>query len=169
MIYEFLESHPVIHDSCFIAESADVIGDVSVNEYSSIWFGTVIRGDTNKIFIGKETNIQDNCTIHVNRDNGPVYIGNGVTIGHGAIIHGCTINDNSLIGMGAIILDGAVIGKNTIIGAGTIVTGGKEIPDGVLCFGSPGRVIRNLTEKEIDDIRKDGQHYVDLAKKFKSK
>lgn len=167
MIYSFKGISPDIQSSCFVADSADIIGNVKIGENSSIWFGAVVRGDTNNISIGKETNIQDNCIIHVNRDDGPVSIGNGVTVGHGAILHGCTIKDNTLIGMGSVILDNAVIGENTIIGAGSLITGGKEIPDGVLCLGSPGRVIRKLTDKEIESIKKDAEHYVEVSREFK--
>lgn len=169
MLHSFDGNFPKISEDCFIAEGSQIIGNVTIEDGSSVWFNAVIRGDTNKIFIGRKTNIQDNCTIHVNSGDNPVSIGNGVTVGHNAILHGCTIKDNSLIGMGAIILDGAIIGENTMIGAGTLITGGKEIPDGVLCVGSPGRVIRKLSEKEIDELRKDDEHYFEYGMKMKNK
>ena len=142
MVTKFKDKEPRVHESAFIAEGTHIIGDVSINEECSIWFGAVLRGDCNSIHVGKGTNIQDNCTVHVGvKDN--VEIGEYVTIGHNVIVHGCKIGDNTLIGMGSIILNGAEIGSNTIIGAGSLVAEGKKIPSGVLCLGSPARVIRN--------------------------
>ncbi|MGB4132276.1 MAG: gamma carbonic anhydrase family protein, partial [Tepidanaerobacteraceae bacterium] len=127
MIGNFKNLRPKIHESCFIAPTADVIGDVTVGENSSIWHRTVLRGDVNKIVVGANTNIQDGSIVHV-ADDYPTIIGDNVTIGHGAIVHGCTVKDGAFIGMGAIILDGAVIGEGALIGAGALVTEGKEIP-----------------------------------------
>lgn len=166
MICNFEEKRPEIKKNTFIAESAEVIGDVIVEEDASIWFGAVVRGDGNYITIGKGSNIQDNCTVHINPRVFPVIIGKNVTVGHGAIIHGSTIGDNCLIGMGAIILDGVEIGSNTIVGAGSLVTQGKKIPSGVLCIGSPAKVIRELSDEEKDKIRQSAEHYVELSRKY---
>lgn len=167
MIINFKNMKPNISEGCFIAESAQVIGDLTLGKNSSIWFGAVVRADVNKIFIGNGTNIQDNSTIHVNRSGPMVEIGDNVTIGHNVVLHGCKIQNNCLIGMGAIILDGAQIGENTIIGAGSLVTSNKIIPSGVLCMGSPARVIRNLTESEITANKNNAIHYVNLSKEYK--
>jgi len=165
MIVGYDSLFPKIHESCFIAESSDLIGEIEVGEDSSIWYNVVIRADGDKCVIGKNTNIQDSAIIHV--DVGiPTNIGNDVTVGHGAIVHACTVGNNVLVGMGAIILDNAVIEDNVIIGAGAIVTQGKVIPSGSLVIGSPGRVVRSLTEGEIENIKKSASHYVELSKKY---
>lgn len=156
---------PKVHENVFLAEGSRIIGDVSIDEYSNIWFNTVIRGDVHPIRIGKYTNVQDNCTIHVMHDH-PAIIGDYVTIGHGAIIHGCTIADNCLIGMGAIILSYAEIGENCIIAAGSIVTERKRIPPNSLVMGSPGRVIRMVTPDEINAIRVSALSYSKEAQKY---
>ncbi|WP_123053774.1 gamma carbonic anhydrase family protein [Clostridium sp. JN-1] len=166
MIYYFKDKKPQIHKSCFIAPSADIIGDVYADEFSSFWYGSVVRGDANSIYIGKSSNVQDNCVIHSSKDNNNVVIGSNVTIGHGSIIHGCTISSNTLIGMGSVILDGAKIGSNTIIGANSMVTKNKEIPSGVMCFGSPAKVIRELTKKEYDYIMESSYEYEQMVKEF---
>lgn len=165
MIKEFKGINPIIHNTCYISESVDIIGNVVIKENANIWFGTRIRGDMNSIIIGENTNIQENSVIHVDSHCG-TYIGNNVTIGHGAIIHGCTINDNVLVGMGSIILNEAIIGKNTIIGAGSLIPQGKEIPEGVLCLGSPAKVIRKLTEEEISKIQESADNYVSISKNY---
>lgn len=167
MIMGFKDTKPQIHESCFIAPTADIIGDVILEENVNIWFGTVIRADGNAIKIGKNTNIQDNSVVHIAGENIDTIIGKNVTVGHNAIVHGCIVGDNCLIGMGAIILNRAEIGENTIIGAGSLVTEGKKIPSGVLCLGSPAKVIRNLTEDEIAGLKKHAQGYVDLSKDYK--
>ena len=167
MIMGFKNTKPQIHESCFIAPTADIIGDVILEEDVNIWFGTVIRADGNAIKIGKNTNIQDNSVVHIAGENIDTIIGENVTVGHNAIVHGCVVGDNCLIGMGAIILNRADIGNNTIIGAGSLVTEGKKRPSGVLCLGSPAKVIRNLTEEEIDGLKKHAQGYVDLSKDYK--
>ena len=139
---------PKIHKDVKIAQGAIVCGNVEIQEGTSIWYHAVLRGDAGTIKIGKDTNIQDGAIIH-QREGEETVLGNGVTVGHGAILHGCQIGDYSLIGMGAIILDQAVIGKHCIIGAGSLVTGKKVIPDGSLVFGNPAKIIRSLTEEEI--------------------
>lgn len=165
MIGKFENKYPEIHNSCFVAGSADIFGDVHIGENSNVWFGTVIRGDTNKIIIGKNTNIQDNCTLHVD-DIASLNIGDSVTVGHGVILHGCSIGNSSLIGMGSIVLNNAKIGECTIIGAGSLITEGKEIPSGVLCMGSPAKIIRELRGDEIEKLRNNAEHYVELSKKY---
>lgn len=148
-----------------VCDSANVIGNVEIGEDVGIWFGTTIRGDNDPISIGARSNIQENCMLHT--DPGfPLTIGVDCTIGHGAIVHGCTIGDNSLIGMGAIVLNGATIGKNCLIGAGALVPEGKRIPDNSLVVGSPGKVIRQLDDKAAEGLTRSAQIYVDNAKRF---
>jgi carbonic anhydrase/acetyltransferase-like protein (isoleucine patch superfamily) len=167
MLYKFEDKYPKIAESAFIAPSADIIGDVTIGEDCSIWFGTVLRGDENYIKIGKGTNIQDNCTVHINSEKYGTEIGEYVTAGHGAILHACKIGDYCLIGMGAIVLDGAEIGDYSIIGAGSMVTGGKKIPSGVLAVGSPAKVIREITEEEKKSLQESAENYIKCGRKFK--
>lgn len=147
----------------YIAEGAIVKGNVKLGKDVGVWYHATIRGDSNSITIGDETNIQDNVVVHTENTH-PVTIGNGVTIGHSAVVHGCTIGDNSLIGMGAIILNGAVIGKDCIIGAGALVTQNTHILDGSLAFGNPAKVIRQVTEEEKAANRANALKYVKEAK-----
>lgn len=147
--------------STWIAEDAVILGDAEMADGCSVYFHTVIRTESDPIRIGRNTNIQDNCTVHTGRGY-PVIIGEGVTVGHGCIIHGCTIGDNTLIGMGSIIMDGAVIGRNCIIGAGSLITEHKVIPDGSLVFGSPAKVIRTVTDEEIQTNRLTAAHYLEI-------
>ncbi len=152
------EQTPHIPASTFVAYSADVIGDVTMGEECSVWYRAVIRGDSNQVTIGSQTNIQDGAVLHEDGDK-PLRIGNRVAIGHSAVVHGCEVGDNVLIGMGAVILSGARIGSNCIIGAGSLVTGRQVIPDGSLAFGSPAKVIRPLTEEEREEIRGNVERY----------
>lgn len=154
-------------ENVFIAQGAILRGNITIGDNSSIWFNAVVRGDTAPIEIGKDTNIQDNCVLHVD-DGAALYIGNQVTIGHGAIVHGCTIDDNTLIGMGAIILNHAIIGKNCIIGAGALITQNTVIPDNSLVIGNPGKIKRVLTPTEIKDISDNAAHYVKEAAIYRS-
>lgn len=165
MIKGFNNITPIVDKTCYISESVDIIGEVIIEKDSNIWFGTRIRGDMNKIYIGANTNIQENSVIHVDT-NYETVIGKNVTIGHGAIIHGCIISENVLVGMGSIILNGAKIGSNTIIGAGTLIPQGKEYEDGVLILGSPAKVIRKLTNEEINSIEESARNYVKLSKRY---
>lgn len=165
MIKEFEGINPIIDDSAFVAESADIIGDVIIEKDANIWYNAVIRGDSNKIIVGENSNVQDGTIVHCGDDN-VTSIGKNVTIGHAAIIHGCTIGDNSLIGMGSIVLDNAKLGEYTMVGAGSLVTG-KEFPPGVLLLGSPAKVIRELTDKEKESLEKSAKHYVEISKKHK--
>jgi len=166
MIGNFKNLRPKIHESCFIAPTADVIGDVTVGENSSIWHRTVLRGDVNKIVVGANTNIQDGSIVHV-ADDYPTIIGDNVTIGHGAIVHGCTVKDGAFIGMGAIILDGAVIGEGALIGAGALVTEGKEIPPYSLAVGVPAKVVRELSQEYIEMAQYRAVKYAKLANEYK--
>ncbi len=165
MIKTLNDRSPTIHESCFIAETASVIGNVVMEEGSSLWYGVTARGDYHDIYIGKNTNIQDGTVLHI-AYNYPTIIGDGVTVGHGAIVHGCTIGSNVLIGMGAIILTGASVGDHTIIGAGSLVPEGKNIPSGVLAIGSPAKIIRELTNEEIDGIRRSAEDYCEFARQY---
>ena len=152
MIRPFLDAYPRFDDSNFIAPSADVIGDVTLGPGASVWFNVTIRGDVNWIRIGEASNVQDNCVVHVTHGTAPTDIGARVTVGHGAIIHGCTVEDEVLVGMGATILDGAVIGTQSIVGARALVTGGMRIPPRSLVLGVPARVVRPLTDEEVTSI-----------------
>ena len=162
MIKTIMGTTPVIHESCFVAENAAIVGNVVIGENSNIWYSTVIRSEGELTVIGKNTNIQENSTVHIDYEF-PTTIGDNVTVGHNCIIHGCTIKNNVLVGMGSTILNGAEIGENTIIGAGSLVTQNKKIPSGVLCMGSPAKVVRELTEEEIEDIKTSAEHYVHLG------
>ena len=152
---------PQIHRNAFIAETANVLGDVIIEEGSSIWYNTVVRGDIENIRIGKYTNIQDNATVHT-ETNIPTELGDYTVVGHNAIIHGCKVGNNCLIGMGAIVLNSAVIGDNSIIAAGSLVTEGKVIPPNSLVMGTPGKVVRQVTEEEIQDIKNNAIRYYEL-------
>jgi carbonic anhydrase/acetyltransferase-like protein (isoleucine patch superfamily) len=167
MLYKFEDKFPDIAEEVFIAQSADIIGDVTIEEDCSIWFGAVLRGDEGCIKVRRGTNIQDNCTVHITDAEYPTEIGEFVTLGHGAIVHGCRIGNYCLIGMGSIVLDGAEIGDYSILGAGSMVTGDKKIPSGVLALGSPAKVIRELTEDEKKNLEKSAQYYIELSKKHK--
>ena len=160
----FKNQVPRVNDSVFAANGARIIGDVTIAAHANIWYNAVIRGDVNCIDIGEYTNIQDNCTIHV-ADPNPCRVGNFVTVGHGAILHGCIVESNCLIGMGAIVLNGTVIGENSIIGAGSLITENRIIPPNSLVVGAPGRVIRTVTDAEIVAIRESALEYHELAKK----
>ncbi|MEM7300362.1 MAG: gamma carbonic anhydrase family protein [Pseudomonadota bacterium] len=154
-------------ESHWIADSATVLGKVVLKENANIWFGAVLRGDNEAITIGVDSNVQDLSILHT--DPGfPLTIGTGCTIGHKAILHGCTIGDNSLIGMGASVMNGAVIGENCLIGAGALIPEGKEIPAGSLVVGAPGKVIRSLDDKAIAALNWSAQHYVANAKRFRT-
>ena len=158
---------PQIHPSAFIAPSATVMGDVTVGADSSVFFCAVARSEFVPIVIGQRTNIQDNCVLHA--DPGlPMTIGDGVTVGHGAILHSCTVGDNSLIGMGAIVLNGAAIGQNCIVAAGALVPQGMVVPDGSLVMGSPAKVRRSVTDQEIEGNRRSAEIYVREGAEYKA-
>ena len=168
-MFQLDENKPILEkaESNFIAPDAMIIGKVLLKENASIWFGAVARGDNELITIGENSNVQDGCVLHT--DMGfPLIIGKGCTVGHRAILHGCTLGDNSLIGMGAIILNGVKIGKNCLIGAGALIAEGKEIPDNSLVMGMPGKIIRTLSDAEIEGLQKSAQGYVQNAKRFRN-
>jgi len=143
---------PTVPQTAFLAPTATVIGDVVLGENASVWFNTVLRGDMNFIRIGDRTNIQDNSTIHVTRDTGPTVVGNDVVGGHQIILHGCTIKDRVLVGMGSIVLDGAEVGEESIVAAGSLVSPGKKFPPRSLILGSPARVVRQVTDEEVEKM-----------------
>ncbi|HUG44562.1 MAG TPA: gamma carbonic anhydrase family protein [Acidobacteriota bacterium] len=163
MIQPFLGVGPSFDETNYIAPSADLIGNVQLGAYSSIWFHATLRGDVNWIRIGRSSNVQDNAVVHVTRGEAPTCIGDFVTIAHGAVVHGCAIEDNVLIGMGAVVLDHASVGKDCIIGARALITPRTIIPPESLVLGSPARVVRKLTEQEIRDIRRHAEHYLEYA------
>ena len=151
---------------CFVAADANLIGKVILESGASVWFGSTLRGDNEAITVGQGSNVQENCVMHT--DMGfPLTIGRDCTIGHKVMLHGCTIGDETLIGMGATVLNGAVIGKNCLIGAGALITEGKEIPDGSLVMGAPGRVVRQLDTAAIERLRASAQHYQDNMRRFR--
>ncbi len=166
-LYAFDGKVPKVHESVFLAAGARIIGDVELAENVSIWFNSVLRGDVERIRIGRDTNIQDNATIHVTNFANPAWIGKSVTVGHGAVLHGCTVLDHALIGMNAVVLDRAVIGEESLVAAGSVVLGGTIIPPRTLAAGIPAKVIRPLKEKEIEEVVRAGasnylmyvQHY----------
>lgn len=151
-----------IAEQVYVAEGAKIVGKVEVGKGSSIWYNAVIRGDSNSIFIGKNTNVQDNAVLHVSHSHA-LSVGNNVTIGHGAIVHGCTIGNNVLIGMGTVVLDGVVIEDNCIIGAGALVTQNTVIPEGYLCYGNPAKLIRQISEEEKLSVLENAKEYADEA------
>lgn len=154
---------PTIAQDCFIAPNAYVIGDVHLGPETSIWFGTVVRGDVYYVRIGARTNVQDNTVVHVTTGKNATLIGDDVTIGHGVILHGCTIGDRALVGMGAIVMDRAVIGAGALVAAGSLVSEGTQIPPGTLALGSPARVKRDLTDEERTHLAWSPPHYARLA------
>ncbi|MBI5402680.1 MAG: gamma carbonic anhydrase family protein [Ignavibacteriae bacterium] len=160
MIIPYNGIKPKVDESVFICEGAKIIGDVEIGKNSSIWFNTVIRGDVNYIKIGERTNVQDLSMLHVTYKKYPLIIGSDVTIGHSVSIHGCTIKDLVLIGIGAVLLDSCVINSNSFIAAGTLVKEKFVVPEGVLVAGVPGRIVRDLTEKEIDKISRSSRNYL---------
>ena len=166
-IYELDSIAPRLADSAWVADSAQVMGNVELAEDTSIWFGAVLRGDTEVIRIGKGSNIQDCSVLHADIDM-PLTIGENVTVGHQVMLHGCTIGDGSLIGIGAVVLNGAKIGKACIVGAGSLVTEGKEFPDGSMIIGSPAKAVRQLSPEQIEGLKMSAQHYVDNAARYKA-
>lgn len=166
MIKEYKGIEPKIDETAFIAESADVVGQVTIERNANIWYGTVLRADDNYITVGENTNIQDGSIVHIS-EKFPTIIGKNVTVGHKSIIHGCEIGDNTLIGMGSIVLDGAKVGEFTLLGAGSLVPPGKEIPSGVLAMGSPAKVIRELSDEEKENLTNSALKYVKLANNHK--
>ncbi len=166
MIYELGDRQVRAEGEYFVAESAVVVGSVLLKSNASVWFNAVIRGDNELITIGENSNVQDGSVLHT--DPGyPLVIGKDVTIGHKVMLHGCSIGDNSLIGINAVVLNGARIGRNCLIGANALITEGKEIPDGSMVLGSPGKVVRELTPQQIAGLRTSALHYVENARRFR--
>ncbi len=163
--FQFLDRQPSVPETAFIAPGATVVGAVSLGENSSIWYGAVLRADIQEITVGTGSNVQDGCVIHLSDTLG-CHIGNYVTVGHKAVLHACTVEDEVLVGMGAIVLDGAKIGARSIIGAGALVTGNTIIPPGSLVLGSPAKVVRTLSEDEQADVRTWAERYVQVSRRF---
>ena len=168
MIRAFQGVLPVVPKSVFVEDTAVVIGDVVMGEDCSIWFHAVVRGDVNYIRIGDRTNVQDLCMLHVTHDTHPLVIGSDVTIGHNVVLHGCTVKDRVLIGMGAIIMDGAVIGEDCVVGAGALITENTIVPPRSLILGSPAKVKRAVTGKELAWIKESAQNYIKYAQQYLS-
>ncbi len=166
-IYELDGVAPQVAASAWVAGSAEVMGNVRLGEDASVWFATVVRGDCESISIGAGSNVQDASVLHADIGQ-PLVIGERVTVGHQVMLHGCTIGDESLIGIGAVVLNGARIGKNCLVGAGSLVTEGKEFPDGSMILGSPARVVRQLTPEQIEGLRTSARHYMENARRFKA-
>lgn len=166
-IYALGERTPQLGEGCWVADNATVIGDVHLGARTSVWFGAIIRGDNEPIIIGDDTNIQDGAILHNDKDI-PLTIGAHVTVGHMAMLHGCTIGDGSLIGIGSVILNRAVIGRGCIVGANTLIPEGKVFPDKVLIVGSPGKVVRELSDEDVARLKKSAEHYVDNAARYRT-
>ena len=166
-LYQLDEHAPRLADTAWVAESAQVIGNVELGDGASVWFGAILRGDTELLRIGKGSNVQDGSVIHA--DPGfPATLGDHVSVGHQAMLHGCSVGDGSLIGIQAVVLNGAKIGRYCLVGAGALVTEGKEFPDGSLILGSPAKVARQLTPEQIDGLKRAAAHYVQNARRFKA-
>lgn len=165
-IYNFEEYWPQVHETVFIAPGAKLVGRVKIGEYSSIWFNVVVRGDIDDVKIGANTNIQDGSVLH--EDEGfPLIIGDRVTVGHNAILHGCTVGDDALIGMGAVVLSGAKIGEGAVVAAGSLVVQGSEIPAGHLAVGSPAKVIRKISDEQLQTFKATAEIYSKRAQQYK--
>ena len=166
-LYQLGDDAPDIADSAWVADSAQVMGAVTLAENASVWFGAILRGDTERITIGRNSNVQDGSVLHC--DHGyPTTLGENVTVGHQVMLHGCTVGDGSLIGIGAVVLNGARIGKHCLVGAGALVTEGKEFADGSMIIGSPAKVVRMLTPEQIEGLERSALHYVDNARRYKA-
>ena len=166
-IYKLEDKSPQIADTAWVAESAQVMGDVVLAPHASVWYNAVLRGDTATITVGENSNVQDGSVLHADIGK-PLTIGANVTVGHMVTLHGCTIGDESLIGIGAVVLNGAKIGKNCLVGARSLVTEGKEFPPGSLIMGSPAKVVRELTPEQIQGLRQSARGYMDNAKRFQA-
>ena len=166
MIKEVLGFKPQVDPSAYVHDSAEIIGKVKIGKNASVWPGAVLRGDVDEIILGENSNLQDNVVVHTNYGT-PTILGKGVTVGHAAILHGCKIGDNCLIGMGAILLDGCVIEDNSVIGAGALVTEKAIIPAGSLALGMPAKAIRKLTPDEIERVKEGAKHYLEKSAEYK--
>ena len=166
-LYEVDGKSPQVHSTAWVADSAEVMGNVHLGADASVWFGCVLRGDSDPLTIGEGSNVQDLSVLHADPGS-PLTLGRHVTIGHKVMLHGCTVGDESLIGIGAIVLNGAKIGRNCLVGAGALVTEGKEFPDGSMIVGAPARAVRQLTPEQIAGLRRSAQHYIDNARRFRA-
>ena len=164
-LYELDGVAPQLAAGAWVADSAQVIGHVVLGENASVWFGAVLRGDNEALTIGRDTNVQDGSVLHSDMGS-PLTLGEGVTVGHQVMLHGCTVGDNSLIGIQAVILNNARIGRNSIVGAGAVVTEGKEFPDNSLIIGAPAKVVRTLDEAAVAKLRQSAQHYVENGRRY---
>lgn len=162
-IYQLGDRRPEIHPSAWVADSAQVIGNIHLAENASVWYGAVLRGDNDRISVGRNSNVQDGSVLHIDIGT-PLTIGDDVTVGHQVVLHGCSIGDSTLVGIQSVILNGARIGRNSIVGAGSLVTEGKAFPDGVLIVGSPAKVVRELTPEQIARVQMSARHYVAQAR-----
>lgn len=167
MLIKYKDTYPKLGNNCFIAEGAKIIGDVVCGDDCSFWFNSVTRGDVHYIKIGSKTNVQDNSVLHVTHDTHPLIIGKEVTIGHSVTLHGCTVEDRCLIGMGSIILDGAVIGEGSIIGAGTLIKEGQIIPPRSLVVGLPGRVVKQITDEQYERLIESADNYIKYSDNYR--
>ena len=166
-VYQLEDRMPQIDPSAWVAGSAQVMGGVTLEAHASVWFGATVRGDTEHIHIGEGANIQDNSVLHADYGS-PLTVGKHVTVGHMVVLHGCTIGDESLIGIGAVVLNGAKIGKNCLVGAGSLVTEGKEFPDGSMIIGTPAKVVRQLTPEQIQGLRESAKRYIENGQRYKA-
>ncbi len=165
-LYQLDGVQPQVHESAWVADSAQVIGAVTLESDASVWFGAVLRGDTETLRIGKGSNVQDGSVLHADVGQ-PLTVGESVTVGHQVMLHGCAIGDGSLIGIQAVVLNGARIGRYCLVGAGSLVTEGKEFPDGSMIMGSPARVVRQLTPEQIEGLKRSAASYVENARRFR--
>jgi carbonic anhydrase/acetyltransferase-like protein (isoleucine patch superfamily) len=165
LIYDLGQQHPEIADDAFVAPSAVIIGDVKLQPETSVWFGAVLRGDIETISIGRGSNIQDGTVCHTDPDN-PCTVGEYVTVGHMAMLHGCSIGDGSLVGIGATLMNGSTIGRECIVGAHSLVTEGKQFPDGVVIMGSPAKIVRELDDADRAKLRANAERYVTRARRY---
>lgn len=168
MIHAYRGVMPKVHSSAWVADSADVNGDVELGEEASVWFSTVVRGDVNFLRVGRGTNLQDGTVVHVNRNGTPTILGDYVTVGHAARLHGCHIKSNCLIGIGAVVLDGAALEDECVVAAGAVVSPGTLVPKGSLLMGAPARVKRQVTEKDLQLIYNSAKSYVALAAEYRA-
>ena len=166
MVGPYKDKTPRLGRDVFVAPSATVIGDVSIGDFSSVWFNAVVRGDVHRIRIGRYTNVQDSCVLHVTVDKFPLSIGDRVTIGHGCILHGCKLADECLIGMGAVILDNVELGERCIVGAGSVITSDVKIPPRTVVMGVPARPQRELNKQELEMLEQSAKNYVDLSREY---
>ena len=166
-IHQLDDRTPQIDPSAWVADSAQVMGSVHLAARASVWFGATLRGDTEPITVGEGSNIQDGSVLHADYGQ-PLTVGKNVTVGHMVVLHGCTIGDESLIGIGAVVLNGAKIGRNCLVGAGSLVTEGKEFPDGSMIMGSPAKVVRQLSPEQIEGLRESARRYIENAQRYKT-